>query len=694
MTKARILANLISDNAELADGQISVAEVVGAAPLASPTFTGTTTVSGDFNAFNDNGGSAIYDFKSDHYSQIQLTSDVDNSSSGGPYTVQIVANGNNGGLELRTNAVQYMGIEQSGNVTFNEYSHDADFRVESDSQTHMLFVDAGNDQVVVGDNGNYFSKFTVVGGKTRSTGIPLNQLSVYDNSAMASSTGGAITLWGNYTTNGAQAEGASIEAYKSNGTSGNYQYGMWLKTRTHGGSMDDRLFMDQAQTVFNETGASTDFRVESDGNTHMLFVDAGINRVGINEGNPVGLLDIRGTNSNTALVLRSGDNNIGAQGGVQVALGYDESANYAHSIRTRHDGTSNINNAIDFYTWNAGTDGASDFGSARGLSVTTDGVFTNLDSENRDFVARSDNNSNMFIVDAGLDRVKVGGNAVSTGMVSIQKDVNEDTNIASTPSLVFRNRSLASGENNIGGGIFFDTFRDVQDPCITAGIWFNKQPTGGVANHADIILGTSTSYGNNTNKPSERLRIIADGDVRLGVGNGSNTVGPAFFGGNLSSGQNGFGIWPEADGSSAVKLFSSVNNTAGRIHFRFSNPNGTVGQITTSGSSTSYATSSDYRLKTDAQPMTGASARVQALNPVNFEWIADGTRVDGFLAHEAQAIVPEAVTGTKDAVDADGNPEYQGIDQSKLVPLLTAALQEAITKIETLEARIAALENA
>jgi hypothetical protein len=92
--------------------------------------------------------------------------------------------------------------------------------------------------------------------------------------------------------------------------------------------------------------------------------------------------------------------------------------------------------------------------------------------------------------------------------------------------------------------------------------------------------------------------------------------------------------------------------------------------------------------------MTGASARVQALNPVNFEWISDGERVDGFLAHEAQAVVPECVTGTKDAVDADGNPDYQGIDQSKLVPLLTAALQEALTKIETLEARITALENA
>jgi hypothetical protein len=91
--------------------------------------------------------------------------------------------------------------------------------------------------------------------------------------------------------------------------------------------------------------------------------------------------------------------------------------------------------------------------------------------------------------------------------------------------------------------------------------------------------------------------------------------------------------------------------------------------------------------------MTGASARVQALKPVNFEWISDGTRVDGFLAHEAQEVVPECVTGTKDAVGADGKPEYQGIDQSKLVPLLTAALQEALTKIADMEIRLSALEG-
>jgi hypothetical protein len=147
------------------------------------------------------------------------------------------------------------------------------------------------------------------------------------------------------------------------------------------------------------------------------------------------------------------------------------------------------------------------------------------------------------------------------------------------------------------------------------------------------------------------------------------------------------------DGSS--KFGSNWKTTTGDgIPHNFVNSSGTrVGYIYCNDTSTGYNTSSDYRLKTDAQPMTGASARVQALNPVNFEWIADGTRVDGFLAHEAQEVVPEAVTGTKDAVDADGNPEHQGIDQSKLVPLLTAALQEALTKIDDMETRLAALEG-
>jgi hypothetical protein len=156
---------------------------------------------------------------------------------------------------------------------------------------------------------------------------------------------------------------------------------------------------------------------------------------------------------------------------------------------------------------------------------------------------------------------------------------------------------------------------------------------------------------------------------------------------------------------------------------RFNNSNGTrVGTINCQTNGTSYATTSDYRVKENVADMTGAIDRVKALAPKRFNFITDpeDTTVDGFLAHEAQAVVPEAVTGTHNEVetwtqqeiddgdapdgtsagdnklDGDGNtiPVMQGIDQSKLVPLLTGALKEAITKIEDLETRLAALEGA
>jgi hypothetical protein len=140
--------------------------------------------------------------------------------------------------------------------------------------------------------------------------------------------------------------------------------------------------------------------------------------------------------------------------------------------------------------------------------------------------------------------------------------------------------------------------------------------------------------------------------------------------------------------NAALRLRRDVDATLRSILVFEGTGSGTVGGIYVNTSSTSYNTSSDYRLKENVVAMTGATDRLKQLNPSRFNFIADAdTTVDGFLAHEVQAVVPEAVTGAKDAVDADGNPEYQGIDQSKLVPLLVATIQE-------LEARITALENA
>ena len=140
---------------------------------------------------------------------------------------------------------------------------------------------------------------------------------------------------------------------------------------------------------------------------------------------------------------------------------------------------------------------------------------------------------------------------------------------------------------------------------------------------------------------------------------------------------------------------SATSITGSATHAEYVNPNGTVGSIVTNTSATAYNTSSDYRLKENIVQIPNAIDRLQQLKPSRFNFIVDPDKiVDGFIAHEAQAVVPECVTGTKDAVDADGNPVMQGIDQSKLVPLLTAALQEAIAKIEALETRLSALEAA
>ena len=133
---------------------------------------------------------------------------------------------------------------------------------------------------------------------------------------------------------------------------------------------------------------------------------------------------------------------------------------------------------------------------------------------------------------------------------------------------------------------------------------------------------------------------------------------------------------------------TNSDSTNGHFQIEFHNPNGRVGNITTTGSSTAYNTTSDYRLKGNVTADWDATTRLKQLNPVRFNFIADAdTTVDGFLAHEVQSVVPEAITGTHNEVDNDGNPVYQGIDQSKLVPLLVKTIQE-------LEARIVALETA
>ena len=253
---------------------------------------------------------------------------------------------------------------------------------------------------------------------------------------------------------------------------------------------------------------------------------------------------------------------------------------------------------------------------------------------------------------------------------------------------------------------------------------------GSSQSEAYVQSGSSQALLFNTNGSNEQMRIASNGNVYIGTiaePSASQT-------GVRISGTNGSNFWK-----------SSNSGTSGYDQLVFINGNGTVGSITTSGSGTTFAGSSDYRLKENVTDISDGITRIKQLSPRRFNFIADAdTTVDGFIAHEAQTVVPEAVTGTKDAMmdeeytvtEAKGDvytpatedadevvhssnveepdtleegqkwretaeavmgtrtvPKMQGIDQAKIVPLLTAALKEAISKIETLETKVAALEG-
>jgi hypothetical protein len=175
----------------------------------------------------------------------------------------------------------------------------------------------------------------------------------------------------------------------------------------------------------------------------------------------------------------------------------------------------------------------------------------------------------------------------------------------------------------------------------------------------------------------ERMRIDSSGSTWIG-------------GSTMPAGTAGIKL--NVIGGSNDLMASYSTSVDAKTHWLFNNPNGTVGTIRTSASTTTYNTSSDYRLKENITAIQGAVDIVKAMRPCTYTFKADGDWADGFIAHELQELHPVAVTGSKDEVDEEGNPIYQGVDYSKLTPVLTAALQEALNKIDELTARIEALE--
>ena len=136
----------------------------------------------------------------------------------------------------------------------------------------------------------------------------------------------------------------------------------------------------------------------------------------------------------------------------------------------------------------------------------------------------------------------------------------------------------------------------------------------------------------------------------------------------------------------SINHSTSNVNGSGFVNFNYNATNiGSISQNGTTG--VLYNIVSDYRLKESIVPISGGLARVNALKPSVYNWKSDGSTGEGFLAHELAEVVPFAVTGEKDAVDKDGKIKPQGIDMSRVVPILVAAIQELTARVQTLEAR-------
>ena len=297
-------------------------------------------------------------------------------------------------------------------------------------------------------------------------------------------------------------------------------------------------------------------------------------------------------------------------------------------------------------------------------------ITNNSDSSQGLQVRTSDNDTGQYILDLQSSSSATGTDYASKLVVEKGGNCGIGT---SSPSEVLHleGASVSGGENYI--------HMRKTDQGSGQGIFIGQTTTSNnlrIMNHAnnDITFHTTTS-------DTERMRILSGGDIII---DGTSTVLDGRITENFAgNARRGMTLNDTTSTNTANFLaFAKGGSEIGRV------------QKNSGADTVNYSTTSDYRLKENEENISDGITRVKQLKPYKFNWKSypEANKVDGFFAHEVQAVVPEAVNGEKDAVDDNDNIKPQGIDQSKLVPLLTAALQEAIAEIDILKTKVAALE--
>lgn len=310
-----------------------------------------------------------------------------------------------------------------------------------------------------------------------------------------------------------------------------------------------------------------------------------------------------------------------------------------------------------------------------------------------------------------MSLIKLQGNASGTGAFTIAAPNSNTDRTLTLPD--------ATGTVNVSGLANEVPAGSAGAPAIyptgdsNTGIFFPAADTIAFAEGGAEVarFDSSGNLGIGTTSPTAGYRLDVRGQAQIGDGGGNADINfnASNIGRFLIAGTERARI--DSSGNLMVGTTSDIGGLGGRVQIASGGSRGivqstnanvrmqeylvsssTVGFISNNGTATTYATSSDYRLKENVAPMQNALDTVARLNPVTYTWKADGSAGQGFIAHELQAVVPDCVTGEKDAVDAEGNPQYQGVDTSFLVATLVAAIKEQQAIITALTARITALE--
>jgi hypothetical protein len=213
-----------------------------------------------------------------------------------------------------------------------------------------------------------------------------------------------------------------------------------------------------------------------------------------------------------------------------------------------------------------------------------------------------------------------------------------------------------------------------------AGVFFQVLNSGTQVSNSTIAINNTGDlrFFTGTSSDAERMRITSSGALCVGTTSATGSVR--------------FIVESDTTTLNPMTVSNTRSTAATDYSILFYRNGSIVGSVQTSLSATSYVTSSDYRLKENIAPMTGALAKVELLKPVTYDWKTGGSS-QGFIAHELAEVCPDAVTGEKDAVDEDGNIKPQGIDTSFLVATLTAAIQELKATVDAQALEIAALKD-